>query len=181
MGSEQKNWQNITEPPVRRSRLPLENAAAGVLEILTYWQDRCRGALWPRKSDIHPWDLKAKLGRLCILEVKRSPLDFIYRLDGSNIASVTQQDMTGRSVLTVAPEEYGKAIFDDLAEALEADAPLLWHVDLNLPPAVYPYQRLVLPLSAGDADEVTHLMTYSHCLNSPDGAFPWFKRYGQPD
>lgn len=181
MGSNQTNWQIIDSDVVKRCRLPIENAVPGVVDILAYWQGRCRGADLPRKADIHPWDLKEQLGRLCIIEVQVEPLDFIYRLDGSNIASVTQQDLTGQSVLSVTPEEYANAIYEDLRETLVVNAPLLWHVDLNIPPAVYPYQRLVLPLTSGEGAAITHLMTYSHRLDSRDGAFPWFKRYGQPD
>lgn len=182
MGSEQKTWQrNVATEMVKSRRIPLENAVAGVVEILAYWQERCPQDGVPRKSDMHPWDLKAKLGRLCILEVETAPLDFVYRLDGSNIASVTQQDMTGQSVLTVTPEEYAQSVFNNLVEALEAGVPALWHVDLNIPPAVYPYQRIILPLTSGNEGKITHLLTYSHCLNSRDGSFPWFKTYGKPD
>lgn len=163
-------------------RIPIsDDLPADVLEVRDYWESRREAGGIPSKSSIQPWDIKDKLGRLCILQVQREPLDFVYRLDGMNVASALQQDMTGKSVRRISPKDYADTVFADLTEALDAGEPALWHLDLNIPPAVYPYLRLILPLSGADGHEIEFLMTFAHNLNQKQGHFPWFKRYGQPD
>ncbi|RED50946.1 PAS domain-containing protein [Aestuariispira insulae] len=161
------------------TRIDLDKAIDGVREILDYWQSKRKDDGFPGKSDIEPWDIQEKLGRICLLEVQQQPLDFIYRLDGSNIASAVTVDMTGRPVSEITPEIYSTAVTEALSASLDEEAPTLWHVDIDIPPANYGYQRLVLPLTGGKA-HIQYLMTFSYCLDTTDGIFPWNRSYGKP-
>lgn len=149
------------------------------MDIHDYWRAKNPDG-FPDRKDIEPWEIQDQLGRVCLLEIQKDPLDFIYRLDGSNIASALSTDMTGQPVTNVEPSEYADLIHADLKIAMEEAAPTFWHLEIDLPPAVYAYQRVVLPLRSG-SDEISYLMTFGYCLDSPDGMFPWNRSYGKPE
>ena len=161
------------------NRIEIDQAKSGVREVIDYWQSKRQGDAFPSKSDIEPWDIQEKLGRICLLEVQPEPLDFIYRLDGSNIASAVTVDMTGRAVTEITPEIYGQTVHHDLSVTVREKEPTLWLIALDFPPASYRYQRVILPLG-NQEQEIHHLMTFSYCLESPDGMFPWNRSYGKP-
>lgn len=141
-----------------------------VTEILAYWQSKCgNGGEIPTREDIQPWDIPRQLGRVCVIDVVQDPLDFIYRLDGTEISGSSREDLRGRSILEATPGEIYKHVYDDLKVALDAAAPSLMLVDYGHDDYHARYLRAVFPLT--DKDNGTQLMTYSHSLLSPDGSF----------
>ncbi|MGH6947344.1 MAG: hypothetical protein ACREDZ_08450 [Kiloniellales bacterium] len=128
----------------------------------------------PPKGAIVPWELPHHIGRLCLIEVVHEPLDFVYRLDGSNISSSSSEDLKDRSVLQGTPKFIYEHIFADLKASAEAGAPVLWRAFYAHDEVSYSYLRLVLPLTRKSRGD--YLMTYSHSMDTPDGQFPATRR-----
>lgn len=161
-------------PTYRSERIALENAPPRIHELVTYWETRRQADALPLKSAIVPWELPNHIGRLCLIEVVREPLDFIYRLDGSNISSSSSEDLKDRSVLQGTPKLIYEHIFADLKASAEAGMPVLWRAYYAHDKVSYNYLRLVLPLTRRVPGD--YLMTYSHSLDTPDGQFAATRR-----
>lgn len=159
----------VKAPSYRSERIALDSAPPRIRELVTYWETRRQGDALPAKSAIVPWDLPNHIGRLCLVEVMREPLDFVYRLDGSNISSSSSEDLKNRSVLQGTPTFIYEHIFADLEASAEAGAPVLWRAFYAHDAVSYNYLRLVLPLTRKVRGD--YLMTYCHSLDTPDGHF----------
>jgi len=65
-------------------------------DLLEIWRSKRQGRPLPQRADLSPFDLKAHLGHLFLLDVEREPLRFRYRLIGTAITRVVDRDATGR-------------------------------------------------------------------------------------
>ena len=147
-----------------------ETAPQLVTDLLAYWQSKCGDAgEIPRREDIQPWDIPRQLGRICVIDVTQDPLDFIYRLDGTEISGSSNEDLRGRSILEGTPKEIYVHVYDDLKQAFEAGKPTLTLIDYTHDSYRANHLRAVFPMS--DNGNPTMLMTFSHSLLSPDGSF----------
>lgn len=163
---EKQKWSN---------EVPFEGAPDLVTEILNYWQSKKGSHKIPLKSDIFPWEISKHMGRVCILEIKADPLDFIYRLDGSSVTAATIENLTGKSILESNPPDFALSAYMDMAEVHQRDEPILWCVKMQHEKRHYEYLRLILPLSR-EGDDFSFLMTYSHRLGLLSGSLP--RAYG---
>ncbi|NJO33108.1 MAG: PAS domain-containing protein [Rhodospirillales bacterium] len=70
-----------------------------IVRMYDYWSSKCAGRMMPSRSDIDALELRDCLGNLCLIEVTDdTPRRFRFRIDGSNLASLTGFDMTGKFV-----------------------------------------------------------------------------------
>lgn len=60
-----------------------------------YWQSKCRDGRMPGRADIRPEELTQTLPHVMLIDVKRDPWDFRYRLVGTRIAEKMFRDRTG--------------------------------------------------------------------------------------
>lgn len=58
------------------------------------WEARRRAPRFPSRADFDPAEMKYVLGHLSLIEVRRHPLRFYFRVHASNIATRTGFDMT---------------------------------------------------------------------------------------
>jgi hypothetical protein len=140
---------------------PLDPRAGSddVQALLRYWDEKRASRRFPARRDIDPLELRGYLGDVSLLDVRREPLDFVYRLAGSKLARDTGYDLTGRSVREIRPAAYAEKVFAQLAEAAATGMPRLHRVSLEVEEQVVEYLRLALPL--GTPPEVSMLLTYS--------------------
>lgn len=82
---------------------------SGLAPLYDYWQSECAAAVPLPKDMIDPVRLPAKiLPRFAIIEVLREPLDFRYRLLGTNLIQFFGRDSTGKRFSEIAyPEPHG--------------------------------------------------------------------------
>ncbi len=67
-------------------------------QLYDYWY-RVRGTRdVPLRSDIDPLDMRGVLGHVVLLDVKRDPIRFRFRLVGTELARVRGVDLTGRYI-----------------------------------------------------------------------------------
>ncbi|HWA50242.1 MAG TPA: PAS domain-containing protein [Dongiaceae bacterium] len=72
-----------------------------------YWLSKCAGRPMPSRADIDPLDLRDCLGNLCLLDVVgEAPRRFRFRVDGSNLASLSGFELTGKFVEDVPDPAY---------------------------------------------------------------------------
>ena len=159
---EDHNWSEAVD---------IGEAPDPVQALLDYWKSKCPDGGFPAKADIQPWEISRFLGRICILEITSDPMDFIYRLDGTNIASATNENLTGQSILNAEPTDFARSAFNDLKATVDRAEPTLWLVRMRAGNRKYDYLRLVLPL-VGTQGQFNYLLTYSHRFGARDGNFP---------
>jgi hypothetical protein len=66
--------------------------------LYLYWQDKRQGREFPARRDIDPAEFLFVLGNVILLDVTYEPMQFRFRLMGSNIVARIGYDMTGRSI-----------------------------------------------------------------------------------
>src|SRR5262249_39099066 len=90
----------------------LEICSAAVVEIYGYWNRRRGERPMPSRPDIDPTEITRHLPGIQLVDVKRNPLDFIYRLVGTREVAARGHDPTGQRV---AESFFGLSADDVLA------------------------------------------------------------------
>ena len=128
-----------------------------------YWRSRCRERL-PSRAMIDPADIPALLPHVVIHGVKRAPLDFVYRLIGTDVRRHMEQDRTGQWMSAIPGQQPPSQIWDNLAEIAASGRPLL-----NQTPYVGPHREFLrmesvqLPLAA-DGVRVDMILVFADFL-----------------
>ena len=115
----------------------------------------------PLRSDIHPADIPRHLPGIVLVEVKREPLDFIYRLVGTREVAARGSDPTGKRV---AENWYGSDAEDVLVNyrRVVESCSFLYDKDsfARSDGRQVQDESLFLPLG-GDGGDVRQILVYS--------------------
>jgi hypothetical protein len=151
----------------------LEICSPAVAEIYGYWDGKRAGRPMPRRADIDPAEITRHLPGLQLTDVKRDPLDFVYRLVGTREVAARGYDPTGRRV---AENFFGRSADDVLANyrRVVATASFVYDLDNFTAPGgrFVQDESLFLPL-ADAAGAVSQILTYTHYQDlwgEPSGA-----------
>ena len=131
--------------------------------LLADWQVRRRGRLLPSRGDFDPLDLKYVLGKLLLVDVlgpdvAGRPLQFRYRLVGTELAARVGVDLTGRTLDDYPSPEYREFMRRRYTQTVEERRPLSSvQTRLVVDNQVRRYEALLLPLAA-DGETVDMLM-----------------------
>ena len=60
-----------------------------------YWLSKCNGRAMPSRADIDPTDMPKLLPYVTLIDVLANPLDFRYRLIGTEMRNISRRDYTG--------------------------------------------------------------------------------------
>ena len=113
-----------------------------------YWRSLCRGR-FPSRAMIDPTRIPRLLPHVVIHGVRREPLDFLYRLIGTEVRRHMAQDRTGQWMSQVPGQSPPSQIWDNLSSIVMTGRPVL-----NRTPYEGPHRDLVtmeslqLPLAA---------------------------------
>ncbi|MFT6558368.1 PAS domain-containing protein [Sneathiella sp.] len=127
--------------------------------LLDYWHIKARGKCFPRRSDIHPEEIKDLLPHIGLIDVT-GPRQFRYRLIGTAMVDFFRTDFTGTYVNQSKPGKYGEFLIDLYACAVEVKRPVfsksafLYDDDRGLFT-----QRLILPLGSNQQSVDTLLFS----------------------
>ena len=128
-------------------------------EVFGYW-DGLRAARWaPAWRDFALTGLSSQvIPFTLVVDVRRNPLDFVYRFWGTANTTYIGYDCTGQSVRD--NPRFSDKVFTECREVVEARAPLIFRTRLIQEDGdvVRDYQRLRAPLS-DDGETVTHLVS----------------------
>jgi hypothetical protein len=138
---------------VRFTRLSLDSIAeADSRFLLQLWNTKRGARRAPARSEFDPADLKHVLHKLILMEVRRDPLDFIYRVAGTEIYFIHGMELTGKSVRNLRPQPYSDAVWRDMAELIETWEPQYVRLEFpNREGRSRSYTVLRLPLSSDGA------------------------------
>jgi hypothetical protein len=113
-----------------------------------YWRGRCSARL-PARAMIDPTDIPNLLPHVVIHGVRREPLDFVYRLIGTEVRRHMAEDRTGQWMSAIPGQQPPSQIWNNLARIAASGRPVL-----NQTPYVGPHSDFVrmesvqLPLAA---------------------------------
>ena len=113
-----------------------------------YWRTRCGPSL-PSRAKIDPVDIPALLPHVVLHGVKHAPLDFVYRLIGTEVRRHMAEERTGQWMSAIPGQQPPSQIWNNLASIVANGRPIL-----NDTPYVGPHSQFVrmesvqLPLAA---------------------------------
>lgn len=89
------------------------------------WQSRRRGRVFPARGDFDPLAMKYILGNLSLVEVRRHPLRFFFRVHASNVAARSGFDLTGKHLEDYPDARHRDLIRDHFIRTIADRAPIL--------------------------------------------------------
>ena len=135
-----------------------------LLSLYRYWSDKRRGRSMPARADLQVPELRLWLGFLILVEVSHDPLDFRYRVFGTQIAQAIGIDLTGESI-----SQYPDGV-DELRQgyedAVERKSPVYQVHEMTGFKGAYRHHRILLPLSDDD-ETVNMVLVLSYRLARP--------------
>lgn len=118
-----------------------------ILQMRDYIESKRGGRAFAARRDILPEEIGFALGHVIIMDVREDPLDFVYRLYGSEISRGDHDEVTKRSVFDQEPAAYRDHLMDCYVEAVRAREPVYHHMTVSDGHRAAEYQRGLFPLS----------------------------------
>jgi hypothetical protein len=115
--------------------------------LYDYWNERRRGRRWPARADINPLELKFALGNLTLIDVHYDPLDFTFRLAGTQFAQRMGADFTGKSVNDIPDPAYRAQVFEIYRKVIDSGEPSVALNERDFDGQPRKFEVLRLPLS----------------------------------
>lgn len=123
-----------------------------------YWLSQKGSRRMPARADIRPEDMKPILGRTMLVQVNREPFGLSYALFGTEVVRQYGQDMTGRDVTELMPDDFAEMIVELYKQSIKSHKPGVHSVTSLAMERAYTFERLALPLSS-DGSEVDRFIT----------------------
>jgi len=122
------------------------------------WTARRRDRSIPARRDFDPLDLKYVLGKLLLVDVPYRPLQFRFRLVGTELVDRAGFDLTGKTLDAYPNPEFRASMRQRYTAVVESRRPLRSvQTDLVIDGRLRRYEALLLPL-ASDGETVDMLM-----------------------
>jgi hypothetical protein len=131
----------------------------GTKALLAYWQGKRRGEGIPHRDDIVAAEVVPYLPNLVIAEPVDDGRDWLYRLVGTAVVSLGDQDNTGKRVTEAFAPDIAAAFIADYGRGAASREP--WVVQGNVPVPGRDFLRFEavgLPILARDGRSVWLLM-----------------------
>ncbi len=133
-------------------RDPLALNAPRLRQAYAYWVSKAGNRLMPARRDLDPTEIPSLLPFIMLLDVISEPLDFRYRLVGTEVVNISHFNYTGKLFSELPGKGKGSSVWNSCAQVVLAKAPFS-----ESPPYVGPEQslrqceNLLLPLSEDGA------------------------------
>ena len=117
-------------------------------DSFVYWDGKRVGRSMPSRRDIDPIEIPRLLPYVMLIDVLRDPLDFRYRLIGTEVRRILHGDYTGKRYTDVPGKGPGSVVWGDYEAVVARKEPLV-----STPPYVGPDKQvrrcrnLLMPLS----------------------------------
>jgi len=132
---------------------PSTLGAPRLREAFAYWDGKRAGRVMPCRGDIDPVEMPRLLPYVMLIDVLAAPVDFRYRLIGTEVRAIAARDYTGRRFSEVVGKGRGSVVWDGCEQVVATRAPYT-----GSPPYVGPErelrrcENLLLPLSENGSD-----------------------------
>lgn len=128
-------------------------------EGYAYWRSRGAGR-FPSRAMIDPVDIPRLLPHIVIHGVQREPLDFVYRLIGTEVRRHMAEDRTGQWMSAIPGQRPPSQIWDNLAGIVATGRPVLNRTPYEGPQRDFVVmESLQLPLAA-DGETVDMILVF---------------------
>jgi hypothetical protein len=127
-------------------------------EAYAYWDAKRRNKLMPSRKDIDPVEIPRLLPYVILIDVVREPLDFRYRLMGTQACDIMRGDFTGQ-LFSKIPGKKERALWQEYDALVSSKAPMYWQTPYVGPERfLRNFENILLPLS-NDGVNVTMIFT----------------------
>lgn len=135
---------------------PAEVIFPQILRVADYIEQKRGDRPFASRRDILPEEISFALGRIMIMDIHYEPLDFIYRLYGSEISAGDHDEVTKKSVYDQKAGPYRDILLACYTEALANRAPTYHDMTVGDSRRSARYQRGLFPLS--DDQKVVNML-----------------------
>jgi hypothetical protein len=133
-------------------------SAPRLRQAYAYWQGKLGGRAMPSRRDIDPIEMPQLLAHLVLLDVVPEPLDFRFRLIGTEVRTMVARDYTGLCFSELPGKGKGSVVWGNCEKVVLSKAPLSGDPPYVGPePKVVRCENLLLPLSE-DGSEVSMIL-----------------------
>jgi hypothetical protein len=120
-------------------------------ELHAYWNGQRAARPMPARADIDVVEIPALLPYVFLVDVLDQPPDFRFRLAGTHFSETTGQEVTGKRICEVFPEQFGGEVRIIWSKAVAERRPVLGRGNLWISGREYvKWEGMVLPLAADD-------------------------------
>ena len=141
---------------------PSELSAPRLRDAFTYWHDKLAGRAMPARRDIDPIDMPKLLPYVMLVNVVPVPLDFRYRLIGTEVRCILKHDYTGKRFSELPGKGRGSTVWDNCEQVVLTKAPFSRSPPYTGPePYLRRCENLLLPLSENGLDVTMILQVIS--------------------
>ncbi len=148
-----------------------------ILRIRDYIEQKRGDRAFAARRDILPEEIGYALGRIILMDVHHDPLDFVYRLYGSEISQGDHDEMTRKSLFDQKPGPYRDQVAACYGEAVSAKVPVYHEMTVSDGRRSARYQRGLFPLS-DDGVNVNMLLSITWWTSDLDAI--WADFLAQP-
>src|SRR5262249_21626624 len=116
-------------------------------DLVAHWQ-RMRGdRRMPRRTEFDPLDVRFAVGYLSLIEVRRNPLRFYFRLDGTKQVDLFGVDCTRRFLDEAMPTDHVAMATASYREVVDGCAPRYHRRTIPIHERLIDYEVVILPFS----------------------------------
>ena len=124
-----------------------EPGGAIIMAGLRYWERQRGGKAMPSREEIDPLDIPSLLPQVYLVNVSYDPIDFQYRLIGTDIVDHSTADYTGRRLRDLPEQRPPSQIWSLFNQAVEECRPITTRIPyLHIPGRSV--EKLAAPLSS---------------------------------
>lgn len=116
-------------------------------EAYIYWDAKRQNKLMPSRADIDPVEIPRLLPYVILIDVVREPLDFRYRLMGTQACILMHRDFTGQMFSKIPGNGKESALWQACEAVVSSKAPMYWQIPYLGPERFRHYEDVSLPLS----------------------------------
>jgi hypothetical protein len=115
---------------------------------LDYWDSKRAGRRMPARRDIEPTEILELLPYVVLIDVRRDPLDFRYRLVGTAVAARFGHDHTGAHFSALPQQSQGSEVWKTATRILQEKRPIVSHIPyVGYNSWIQNYRDISMPLS----------------------------------
>jgi hypothetical protein len=133
-------------------------AAETIVSALAYWEGIRGSRAMPRRGDIDPAEIPRLLPFVMLVDVLENPLDFRFRLVGTEIDAITAVNLRGQRFSESRHLSSGSNVWSDYLSVATTHQPLMGKVDyVGADRYVRAIRHCLMPLS-DDGERVNMIL-----------------------
>lgn len=129
-----------------------------LLRLAEHWDSLRRGRRLPARADFDPLDVRYAMGYLSLIEVRRDPLRFFFRLDGTKQVELFGIDCTRRFLDEAMPADHVAMASASYRAVVDSGDAAYHRRKIAFHERIIDYEVLILPF-AEDGHRVDRLLT----------------------